>query len=171
MARNEANQHVRLWREGVEGKYFPEKRVGRLLESREDFDGILWDYDSLARHYIPLLRYTLHIWTKGDLYNGEALKRGYLEHNQHIKDIVPKENLLTYRPGDGWEPLCRFLGKDVPDTPFPKANAGNAAAVAHEWIFPRERFLVVGRKVVKGLLPIGAVVAAVWIAMRTTRTA
>ncbi len=24
--------------------------------------------------------------------------------------------------GDGWEPLCAFLGKDVPDVPFPRAN-------------------------------------------------
>ena len=23
---------------------------------------------------------------------------------------------------EGWEPLCRFLGKDVPDVPFPRVN-------------------------------------------------
>jgi hypothetical protein len=25
----------------------------------------------------------------------------------------------------GWEPLCRFLGVDVPDEPFPRVNVGD----------------------------------------------
>jgi hypothetical protein len=29
---------------------------------------------------------------------------------------------LEYHLGDGWEPLCEFLGKDVPDVPFPRLN-------------------------------------------------
>jgi hypothetical protein len=24
---------------------------------------------------------------------------------------------------EGWEPLCEFLGADVPDAPFPKVNS------------------------------------------------
>ena len=36
---------------------------------------------------------------------------------------VPKEKLLVYRPGDGWEPLCTFLGVPVPATPYPKTNS------------------------------------------------
>ena len=24
--------------------------------------------------------------------------------------------------GDGWEPLCAFLGKEVPSVPFPRMN-------------------------------------------------
>ena len=27
-----------------------------------------------------------------------------------------------FRPGDGWEPLCRFLGLPVPDQPYPRSN-------------------------------------------------
>jgi hypothetical protein len=26
---------------------------------------------------------------------------------------------------EGWEPLCHFLGVDVPDEPFPHVNGGN----------------------------------------------
>ena len=29
---------------------------------------------------------------------------------------------------DGWQPLCEFLGKDVPDAPFPHQNKNSAAA-------------------------------------------
>lgn len=35
---------------------------------------------------------------------------------------MPKERLLVMQLGDGWEPLCRFLGKPIPDEPFPRAN-------------------------------------------------
>jgi hypothetical protein len=46
----------------------------------------------------------------------------YRKHNADIRATVPKERLLEYRMGDGWEPLCKFLGKDVPDVPFPHRN-------------------------------------------------
>ena len=36
---------------------------------------------------------------------------------------LPPERLLIFRPGDGWGPLCDFLGLPVPDTPFPRTNA------------------------------------------------
>ncbi|KAF6838404.1 hypothetical protein CPLU01_02516 [Colletotrichum plurivorum] len=29
---------------------------------------------------------------------------------------------LEFRPGDGWEPLCEFLGVDVPNVPFPRSD-------------------------------------------------
>jgi len=44
-------------------------------------------------------------------------------HNQEVIDSVPAEKLLVYRPGDGWDPLCRFLGVPVPATPYPKTNS------------------------------------------------
>jgi hypothetical protein len=47
----------------------------------------------------------------------------YLQHNQMIKERVPKERLLVYKLGSGWEPLCEFLGKEVPkDIQFPRVN-------------------------------------------------
>jgi hypothetical protein len=46
----------------------------------------------------------------------------YEAHNARVKREIPRERLLVYRPGDGWEPLCRFLGVPVPATPYPKVN-------------------------------------------------
>ncbi|KAK4553260.1 hypothetical protein LTR86_009560 [Recurvomyces mirabilis] len=46
----------------------------------------------------------------------------YRAHNQAVKDTVPKEQLLLYKLGSGWKPLCEFLGKPVPDVPFPRVN-------------------------------------------------
>ena len=53
---------------------------------------------------------------------------------------VPADRLLVMSVKDGWEPLCRFLGKPVPNAPFPHAN--EAAAV--EKIMPRVMVKVLG---------------------------
>jgi hypothetical protein len=47
----------------------------------------------------------------------------YEEHNKEIKKMVDKERLLVYKLGSGWEPLCKFLGKEVPEgIAFPRVN-------------------------------------------------
>ena len=43
--------------------------------------------------------------------------------NDRVKREVPADRLLVWDPRDGWEPLCRFLGKPVPDTPYPRTNS------------------------------------------------
>jgi hypothetical protein len=43
-------------------------------------------------------------------------------HNEGVRRSVPSERLLVYEPGEGWEPLCDFLGVPVPTTPYPAAN-------------------------------------------------
>ncbi|OIW27920.1 hypothetical protein CONLIGDRAFT_682928 [Coniochaeta ligniaria NRRL 30616] len=61
----------------------------------------------------------------GDM--GKAVRRNARwiarEHCDMIRGLVPKERLLEWYIDDGWEPLCRFLGKPVPDVEFPHANA------------------------------------------------
>ena len=32
----------------------------------------------------------------------------------YVINTVPKENLLVWNLKDGWEPLCKFLGKPIP---------------------------------------------------------
>ena len=44
-------------------------------------------------------------------------------HNEEVRRSVPNERLLVYEPGEGWEPLCDFLGLPVPAAPYPKVNA------------------------------------------------
>ncbi|OTA63179.1 hypothetical protein K449DRAFT_405308 [Hypoxylon sp. EC38] len=49
-------------------------------------------------------------------------KTAYNEYYERIKGMVPPERRLEYKMDDGWEPLCAFLGKEVPDVPFPRLN-------------------------------------------------
>jgi hypothetical protein len=46
-------------------------------------------------------------------------------HNREVQAQVPAEKLLVFRVQDGWEPLCKFLGREVPaGVPFPHLNEG-----------------------------------------------
>lgn len=44
-------------------------------------------------------------------------------HNAQVISNISAERLLVFTPAQGWEPLCRFLGIDIPDTPFPRTNS------------------------------------------------
>ena len=45
--------------------------------------------------------------------------------NSHVDEVisvVPPERLLVFDVRDGWEPLCTFLNRPIPDIPFPCVN-------------------------------------------------
>ncbi len=47
----------------------------------------------------------------------------YERHNEMVKSTVPSERLLVFDVREGWQPLCEFLGRPVPDEPFPRTNS------------------------------------------------
>ena len=59
----------------------------------------------------------------GDLRDEARAKADYRAKYAEVRRLVPEgARRLEYRLGDGWAPLCTFLGKDVPDTEFPAVN-------------------------------------------------
>merc|ERR1712187_847367 len=42
--------------------------------------------------------------------------------NAEVERTVPKDKLLVFSADQGWEPLCKFLGKPIPSVPFPVAG-------------------------------------------------
>ncbi|KAF7375515.1 Efflux pump antibiotic resistance protein [Mycena sanguinolenta] len=51
----------------------------------------------------------------------ERAKEKYDAYYAEVR-MLAAGRMLEYRMGDGWEPLCAFLGVDVPDVPFPRVN-------------------------------------------------
>jgi sulfotransferase family protein len=47
----------------------------------------------------------------------------YKRHNEEVRRTIASERLLVYDVAQGWEPLCRFLGVEVPSEPMPKVNS------------------------------------------------
>jgi len=61
-----------------------------------------------------------------DQYVKEDAIATFLKHNEAVKAAVPSERLLVFNVKEGWEPLCEFLGKPVPEGIFPHVNRGIA---------------------------------------------
>lgn len=46
----------------------------------------------------------------------------FRRHDEAVRREIPDERLLVYQAGQGWEPLCAFLGVPVPAEPYPSEN-------------------------------------------------
>jgi hypothetical protein len=47
----------------------------------------------------------------------------YAQHQRDVIEAIPSSRLLVYNVQEGWEPLCRFLGVDIPEAAFPASNS------------------------------------------------
>ena len=70
----------------------------------------------------------------------DALQRAFRSHEARVRRTVPADRLLVHRATDGWAPLCAFLGKPIPDAPYPRIND---AASFRRHIHLVQAFLVV----------------------------
>ena len=43
--------------------------------------------------------------------NRDVILKRKQQHDMWVQQKCPKEKLLTYRIGEGWEPICKFLNK------------------------------------------------------------
>jgi hypothetical protein len=64
----------------------------------------------------------LHGAFGGDLSRVRAIQV-FEAHNEEVRRTVPPERLLVYEAGQGWAPLCAFLGVPEPGIPYPKVNS------------------------------------------------
>jgi hypothetical protein len=70
----------------------------------------------------PMLWHTIWRLFDGKINDRTKCIKVYEAHNAAVMAAIPPERLLVYRPGDGWEPLCEFLGCVVPAEPYPRLN-------------------------------------------------
>lgn len=82
------------------------------------------------RAYTELMR---EMWRRSGLITGPETSDAWMatameRYNEEIRRLVPARRLLEWSPSDGWEPLCAFLGREVPDEPFPNVNDGDSFA-------------------------------------------
>ena len=55
-----------------------------------------------------------------------ATRKHWERHVKYLKRVVPEHRLFFFDVKEGWEPLCKVLGKKVPDVEFPRINDGRA---------------------------------------------
>lgn len=86
-------------------------------------------------------------------------RRVYVEHNEAIRKACREQSraFLDYKLGSGWQPLCDFLGVDVPkEVDFPR---GNEAKVLLPFIHKAQRELII--RAVTKLLSRSTVIVAI----------
>lgn len=122
--------------------------------------------------YRRILSIILDRWTSGSCQSRAALREGFCAHYAHVRQAVPAERLLEFEPKDGWEPLCDFLGVEVPSEcneqssatavkPFPRVNDGESVVKLHGMLYWWRLGTVLAKGV--GVLgAIGGVATAVW---------
>ena len=87
--------------------------------------------------------------------------RAYREHNAMVQRLATGR-ILVFNTKEGWEPLCKFLGKERPSTEFPHVNKTDE----HRLLFGMARrqalkaFLK--KLLVMGLLPSLIVLSLLW---------
>lgn len=94
---------------------------------------------------------------------------GKVVHRNHVQKVrllveagkIKKENFLELQVGHGWEPLCEFLGIDVPKEEYPKVNdLGSVQKMFATTLIPRA-WRVTFRGVASYSLPF-VVLGAMW---------
>jgi Sulfotransferase domain len=82
--------------------------------------------DSKWASYIALMK---SMWQKSGLLGvgqdgpgSGSMARAMERYNHEVINTVPADRLLVWSPGDGWGPLCEFLGVGVPEVPVPHIN-------------------------------------------------
>jgi len=68
-----------------------------------------------------------------DINDRDSCIAAFHRHYDHVRGTAPRDRLLEWRPGDGWEPICSALGLKMPEEPFPRTNTREeyAAMLAH----------------------------------------
>ncbi|KAI1846611.1 hypothetical protein JX265_009085 [Neoarthrinium moseri] len=79
--------------------------------------------DKFCSLHLALAKY----WTGGRPWREGKVScvQRYLETNRLVRDLIPTKNLAIFKleDGFGWEQICPFLGKPMPDVPYPRGNA------------------------------------------------
>ena len=76
--------------------------------------------ESTARAVQKLARTMILQQNFGGSVADEALAIDALRlHEAEVRREIPPERLLAFEVAQGWEPLCRFLGRPVPEASFP----------------------------------------------------
>ncbi|CAI6340372.1 unnamed protein product [Periconia digitata] len=78
------------------------------------------------RYFVDYINVLRHQWVHHYGEREPVTEKTHFNHVAYLKRVVPEDKLMFFNVKDGWEPLCRALGKDVPDIPFPRINDSKA---------------------------------------------
>jgi hypothetical protein len=117
----------RFWRELSES--YPEAKVLHSVRDPEDWfsatQSSVFAPDSHSLNLLPpfdvFFDHNLRPYRNG-IHDRAFMTDYFRRHSAEVERTIPKERLLVYEVGQGWGPLCAFLGVPVPEEAFPMTN-------------------------------------------------
>lgn len=120
---------ARFWREHA--AHFPEAKVILTLRSPESWYA---SFSKTIALYLAILEQQGATHHQGYRHVAEGVFGGrygdrdhaiatYERNTRDVIEAIPPARLLVLEPGEGWEPLCAFLGRPVPAAPYPRVNS------------------------------------------------
>lgn len=114
------------WRDLAE--FYPEAKVVLTYRTPESW------WQSFQQTLLPVIRTSSDPQSLGlalirdRVFGGRPDDRAhaiaiYEENIAAVQATIAPDRLLVHAIGDGWEPLCAFLGKAVPSQPYPSRNS------------------------------------------------
>ena len=97
--------------------------LGKFTEDFIENDQLMEKFDPLTREFYRV--FTTHSPAYAKMYHDyqtgeETAKEYYKWYVSEIQRRVPSEKLLVFNVNEGWSPLCKFLGTDIPESQFPR---------------------------------------------------
>ncbi|CAO3638370.1 unnamed protein product [Cunninghamella blakesleeana] len=118
---------------------YPDAKVILTVRSAESwfksvhntiFKVILGKTDHMIEHQQKIIKMIQHVFFNGimekdldKLFDEEYMCKVFNDHVEEVKKTIPKERLLVMNMDAGWGPLCEFLGKPIPNEPYPVTNS------------------------------------------------
>jgi Sulfotransferase domain len=92
------------------------------------------------------------------------LPQGFDAHYKHVRKATAARGteVLEFQVQEGWEPLCKFLGKDIPKEPFPHINEGNSVIFMNKMMLMARTMAITKRGIKYVVLPLAVTGAALW---------
>jgi hypothetical protein len=103
---------------------YPEAKYVCVLRNRQDWLGSIREHMTLWKGVSPIHTMVYGHAIQAANQDDDTLLRGYDRiTGEVLRFFSGKHNFLCLRLETlGWEPLCSFLGKPVPEKPFPWVN-------------------------------------------------
>ncbi|KAF7560192.1 hypothetical protein G7046_g3953 [Stylonectria norvegica] len=90
-----------------------------VMDTLSFFDPLLWEMSGTKDIATQIF------FGDGEFLDKKAGIKTYKAYNEKAREMVPKDQLLEVKLEDGlgFAQICPFLGKDVPEEPYPRTNA------------------------------------------------
>jgi hypothetical protein len=119
-------------------EYYPEAKIilsirdaeGWYNSTKTTIYAFFQNVPTWMRWVIPPLNRLLNmvqrtVWDgvlAGEFENRTRTIERFNSHIEAVKKTIPAERLLIHSAAEGWQPICTFLGKPLPTTPYPRVN-------------------------------------------------